>query len=98
MASLIEAIPASDWSRKFPDLAAQTAALGCSHRGAVEVIRLLGNLGPRADLLRTHATAHLLPTLLLTKVTIPRFVDLQEKIKALQEQVTGPHPYQAKDE
>ena len=86
VASLIEAIPASDWSRKFPDLAAQTAALACSHRGAVEVIRLLGNLGPRADLLRTHAVAHLLPTLLLTKVktltrplTVQPFVLLQEK-------------------
>ena len=70
-ASLIDAIPASDWSRKFPDLAAQVAGLGCSHRGAVEVIRLLGSLGERAILLRSHAIAHLLPNMLLTKVKTP---------------------------
>ena len=74
-ASLIDAIPASDWSRKFPDLAAQVAGLGCSHRGPVEVIRLLGNLGQRANLLQTHAIAHLLPALLLAQVGLPLTVD-----------------------
>lgn len=66
--ALIEAFPEADWNRKFHDLAAQVAGLGASHRGTVEVIRLLGGQNPRAQTLRSHTVAHLLPKLLLTKV------------------------------
>ena len=66
--AIIEAIPESDWTRKFHDLAAQVAGLGSSHRGSVEVIRLLSCHGTRAKILASHAVARLLPNLLVAKV------------------------------
>lgn len=66
---VIAAFSDSDWGRGLGDLCGRVTGGGASHRGGVELVRLLPEGSDRAELLRSHAAAHLLAHLLLPKAT-----------------------------
>ena len=63
-AALLEALSTDDWAQGVSTLAAQVAEAGPSHRAHLEAVRRLPMQPKRSAVLRSHAAAALLVTVL----------------------------------